>query len=154
MHFSEFQTSVIAHWHGTKQLYLEDPPAPPASCSSSLTVSPVAAGCFLKFDYNWTHDEEPQCGLLLLGFDDGTNTASAAWIDSFHMRSAILHCVGTAADREIVVRGHYPAPPGPDWGWSIAIRSLSEEELEIVMHNISPEGQEDLAVQFDYTRAD
>jgi hypothetical protein len=34
------------------------------------------------------------------------------------------------------------------------IRSASARELQIVMHNISPEGQEDLAVQLDYQRID
>jgi hypothetical protein len=49
--------------------------------------------------------------------------------------------------------GSYAAPPGPDWGWRITIRSASPAEFQIVMHNISPDGQEDLAVQIDYARS-
>ena len=61
--------------------------------------------------------------------------------------------VGHATDGSAEFSGFYAAPPGPDWGWRIVIRSVSPNELTIVMHNISPEGQEDLAVQIDYARS-
>ena len=38
-------------------------------------------------------------------------------------------------------------------GWRITIRSVSPNELTIVMHNISPKAQEYLTVQIDYTRS-
>jgi hypothetical protein len=42
----------------------------------------------------------------------------------------------------VLVRGSYGVPPGPDWGWTI----------RVVMHNIWPNGREDLAVEATYTR--
>lgn len=63
-----------------------------------------------------------------------------------------MPCTGRGAERAADLRGSYEAPPGPDWGRRITIRSVSAAELQIVMHNISPEGQEDLAVQLDYRR--
>lgn len=50
------------------------------------------------------------------------------------------------AEGAIDVRGIYPAPPGPDWGWRIQILPAAAE-LSIVMYNVHPEGQEDLAVR-------
>ena len=50
------------------------------------------------------------------------------------------------------LRGRYEDPAGPEWGWGSTVRSGSAGELQIVMNNISPEGQEDLAVQADYQR--
>ena len=151
MSFEEFKQAVVGEWMGTKKLYFSPPPAPAISSSSKLSVTPVAGGSFLQFSYDWTYEGETQTGLLLFGRDE-ENAASAAWIDSFHMSSKIMFSTGTAADESIDLRGTYAAPPGPDWGWRTAIRSVSENELQVVMHNISPEGQEDLAVQIDYTR--
>ena len=112
----------------------------------------MAGGSFLQFDYDWTYKGEGQTGLLLLGCDE-EDAASAAWVDSFHMSTKIMSCAGYATDGSAVLSGSYAAPPRPDWGWRITIRSVSPNELTIVMHNISPEAQEDLAVQIDYTRS-
>ena len=152
MTFEELKSALVGEWLGTKQLYFSPPPAPAISSPSKLSVTPVAGGSFLQFNYDWTYEGETQTGVLLFGFDE-ENAASAAWIDSFHMSSKIMFSTGTAADGAVDLRGTYAAPPGPDWGWRTAIRSVSANELQIVMHNVSPEGQEDLAVQIDYTRA-
>jgi Protein of unknown function (DUF1579) len=153
MQFEAFKAAVIGEWRGTKQLYLAPPPEPAVSSPSRLSISPIAGGSFLQFTYDWTYEGAAQSGVLLFGFSDEQKAASAAWIDSFHMSTKIMFCNGTAADRSADLRGSYEAPPGPDWGWRITIRSVSATELQIVMHNISPEGQEDLAVQIDYTRS-
>ena len=151
MKFDEMKRALIGEWRGTKQLYFEPPPTPAISSPSKLVVRPVAGGSFLQFDYDWAYEGEEQAGVLLFGYDE-ENAASAAWADSFHMSTKILACTGTAADTSADLRGSYAAPPGPDWGWRITIRSVSQNEFTIVMHNISPEAQEDLAVQIDYTR--
>lgn len=153
MQFEQFRAAAIGEWLGTKQLYMEPPPIPAISSPSKLTACPIAGGSFLQFNYDWTYEGNAQSGVLLFGYDE-QNAASAAWVDSFHMSSKILFCTGTkTADKSASVRGSYEAPPGPDWGWRITIHSVSAKELQIVMHNISPEGQEDLAVQLDYTRS-
>jgi hypothetical protein len=51
------------------------------------------------------------------------------------------------------LRGSYGAPPGPDSGGRRRLRSISPKEFQILTYNILPEGQEDLAVQTDYTRS-
>ena len=93
-----------------------------------MSVKPVAGGSFLQFDYDWTYEGEEQAGLLLFGYDE-ENAASAAWVDSFHMSSKIMSCTGSAADGSAELSGSYAAPPGPDWGWRITIRSVSPNEL-------------------------
>ncbi len=151
MHFEQLKPALTGEWQGTKQLYFSPPPDPAISSASKLSVVSIAGGSFLQFNYDWTYEGETQQGVLLLGSDE-ENAASAAWVDSFHMSSKVMSLVGTAEAGTANVRGSYAAPPGPDWSWRIAIRSGSPNELQIVMHNISPEGQEDLAVQIDYTR--
>ena len=152
MQFDELKPALIGEWQGTKQLYLAPPPEPALSSPSRLSVASVAEGSFLQFTYDWTYEGANQSGVLLFGYEE-QNAASAAWVDSFHMSTKIMSCIGRAADRSADFRGSYEAPPGPDWGWRITVRSVSATELQIVMHNISPEGQEDLAVQMGYTRS-
>jgi hypothetical protein len=69
------------------------------------------------------------------------------------MSTKIMSCAGRAAEGSAELSGSYAAPPGPDWGWRITIRSVSPNELTIVMRNTSPEAQEDLPVQIEYTRS-
>lgn len=52
----------------------------------------------------------------------------------------------------IDVRGSYAAPPGPDWGWRFII-APAQMSLGLVMYNITPAGQEALAVEASYVRA-
>ena len=62
-------------------------------------------------------------------------------------------CEGKVDEEGIVcVRGTYSAPPGPDWGWQITIEPESEEVFRFLMHNITPEGKKELAVEVMYSQ--
>ncbi len=151
MLFEELARALAGSWKGTKDLYLSPPPESPLSSPCALAAAVIAGGSFLQFSYTWTYEGAEQTGLLLFGYDE-ENAASAAWVDSFHMSSRIMYCTGDAAAGAVKVRGSYAAPPGPDWGWTIAIKAASASELQVVMHNISPEGEEYLAVEANFTR--
>jgi hypothetical protein len=56
-------------------------------------------------------------------------------------------------DVQIIMRGSYPAPEGPDWGWRIEIEPKAPDAFELCLFNIAPDGQEALAVLADYERA-
>ncbi|MEP7155013.1 MAG: DUF1579 family protein [Betaproteobacteria bacterium] len=152
-HFS----SLSGEWSGTKRLYLGWLPEPEVKSASKLTIAKAARGSFELMDYTWKYDGISQEGLLLIGYDDTQNAVTIAWADSWHMSRKILHCTGSVdADGVMRVAGSYEAPPGPDWGWRIAISVEGDgkikERLRIVMHNVSPEGKEELAVDADFTR--
>jgi hypothetical protein len=147
----DVKSALTGDWQGTKQLYMEPPPTPAITSASQASVTSIAGGSFLQLSYTWTFEGEEQSGVLLFGSDE-ENNATVAWVDSFHMSSKIMFSTGQADGASIDVRGSYQAPPGPDWGWRTQIRSISAGEFQLVMHNISPAGEEDLAVQIDYTR--
>jgi len=74
-------------------------------------------------------------------------------VDSWHMSGKVMSLKGGIdKDCGISLLGSYEVPPGPDWGWRNAIKQASANDLLIIMHNISPERKEELAVQADYTR--
>ena len=52
----------------------------------------------------------------------------------------------------INLMGHYSVPGHPDWGWRTEIVP-GEESFKYLMFNISPEGEEDWAVETVFERA-
>jgi hypothetical protein len=140
-------------WRGTNRLQVF-PEEPADESPSNLTVTPVLRGRFVRIDQKWSRQGSPQEGSVLIGCDPDSRTATAHWIDTFHMGHKVLVCNGVfAEDGTLDVRGSYAVPPGPDWGWRITVAATAKNEFEILMYNIDPTGKEDLAVRARYTRA-
>ncbi|MBL8521210.1 MAG: DUF1579 family protein [Betaproteobacteria bacterium] len=151
--------SVLSgEWKGVKRLYLEGARGPEILCGMRLTLAAAARGCFDEFAYTWSFEGRPCEGVLLLGYDEPADLATAAWIDSWHQSARVMHLSGSRTnERTFSVRGAYAAPPGPDWGWRIDIgvpRIEAPDLLSIKMFNVSPEGGEELAVVMELERVD
>ena len=121
-------------------------------------VTAILGGRFVRLDYTWAYQENPQEGSLLVGYRSGPGMVTAHWIDTWHMGDSVMSCHGTVdAGGAIDVRGTYAAGPGVDWGWRIVLTPVDGQALRLVMYNINPTGPDDveeLAVEVDYTRAD
>jgi len=155
MNFSELQKNLVGEWTGSNLLRLSWLTPSDFTSTSRLFVFPTAKGKFLSFTYTWSHEKVDHEGVILLGWDEKQKIATAGWGDSWHQSSQVMFCKGEIdANGAISLRGTYSAPPGPDWGWRIVITAKSNKELQIRMYNCPPEGNEDLAVQADYQRAD
>lgn len=138
-------------WTGTNRLWL-DPESEAEVSASTAALSTVAREKFFIFAYTWGYQGQAQEGLLLLSQDNQDQDIEAVWIDSWHMGDKFMICRGREEDRIISLKGSYAAPPGPDWGWRIAIDGRELNALKLLMFNITPEGEEMPAVQADYTR--
>jgi hypothetical protein len=68
------------------------------------------------------------------------------------MNEKYMTCEGMATDANVDVRGSYAAPPGPDWGWRTIIDRNNRDLFRLVMYNITPEGEEQIAVETLYGR--
>ncbi len=138
-------------WQGTYHLYLY--PDQHHTSASRATVIPVLGGRFARVDYDWAYDGAPQEGSLLLGAEEATGAVTAVWIDTWHMGDGIMICPGAANEAgAIVVRGSYAAPPGPDWGWRTELAPDGPDGWRLRMINVTPDGQEMLAVEVDFGR--
>lgn len=138
---------IVGAWKGTNRLWLS-PTDPVRVSETSAVVSLAGRGRFLSIAYTWFEDE-PQEGLLVLGQQG--DVVHAFWIDSWHNGNRIMPCEGTvSADDQVSLRGSYPAPPGPDWGWRLVIEPGAP--FKLMMFNITPDGVEMLAVEAVYTR--
>lgn len=142
-------------WRGKS--ILQDPHLGIAEESpSTATLTSLLGGRFVRMDYTWSYQAKPQEGSILIGYDRQAAAVTAHWIDSWHMSDKVMACVGAKpAGGTLSVRGSYPTPPGPDWGWRIDLIP-DGATLRLVMYNIWPVdqgGKEDLAVDAAYSRA-
>lgn len=152
---SDLLGRLVGSWTGANRLYLSWLPNPEFHSPSRLTATRLMQDRYLQMTYEWSHERERHEGLLLLGHDTEANVITAAWTDSWHQRKQLMFCRGSPdSDDVIKVVGEYEAPQGPPWKWRITIEPLGARELRMTMHNITPEGKEDLAVLTEYRRED
>ena len=145
--------ACAGRWHGVNTLH--DPhTGGPVDTPGTATVTPLHGGRFVRLDYTWSYDGRPQEGSLLIGHQRKADVATAHWIDTWHMGEQVLARAGRVdGGGVVVVLGAYAAPEGPDWGWRIEIAPESGRALRLTMHNIPPEGDEEVAVEAAYTPA-
>lgn len=150
MTVSKMIATLVGQWQGTNQLWL-DPARPARESAATAVFQLIAQGKFATLQYTWADEGQPQSGLLLFGANG--QQVDAAWVDSWHMQDAMMHCTGDVQpDGAISVLGSYAAPPDPDWGWRITVRPFPNDQFSLIMHNISPEGKEMLAVEIMFSR--
>lgn len=144
---------LSGEWKGSKRVYLNGETGPVHESRSRLTIATAARDCYLMLAYTWKFEAAPHEGVMLLGYDEDGNAATAAWGDSWHMSKKIMHCAGQINAAGIFeVRGSYEAPPGPDWGWGITLAVTRPDGLELEMFNYSPEGEQSIAVRAAFAR--
>lgn len=144
---------LAGRWQGTYQLQDLFTNLAVESVSTA-TVTPILGGRIVRLDYTWEYDNQPREGSILWGHEGDSDTITAHWIDSWHMGDKVMTCRGNRDDRSVVsVLGGYAAPPGPEWGWRTTIESPeTSETFQLTMYNITPDGQDDLAVKVIYTK--
>jgi hypothetical protein len=144
--------SIVGNYKGANRLHYP-PDSEPDETPSNLNLASILNGRFVRIDYTWSYKNAPQEGSMLIGFDPKENLATIHWIDTWHMSNKVLALQGVAeSDGSINVLGSYPAPPDPDWGWRIVIKP-GNKSLNIAMFNISPQGDEEPAVEASYNKA-
>ncbi|MDQ3102186.1 MAG: DUF1579 domain-containing protein [Bacteroidota bacterium] len=145
--------SFVGTYTGTSNTWFE--PGDPIDTSQVTgTLRMVLGDRFLMHEYSGSMEGKPLEGIALIGFSLGENRWQIAWLDSFHNGTRIMlseSSVGSDPSFPNVI-GTYPAPPGPSWGWRTTIEKPAEDRLVITHYNISPEGEEVKAVEFDYKK--
>lgn len=145
-------STLVGQWAGTNRLWMM-PTDPAHESDTTMSVATAAQGKFLTMQYTWAFDGESQEGLLILGQESAPDNVKASWVDSWHNGDRIMPCQGGLEEQGLVsVKGSYPAPPGPDWGWQITIQPSPDGTFMFAMYNITPDGQAHLAVEAVYRR--
>jgi hypothetical protein len=146
--------TLVGRWTGTSRLWRPWVSPVESDSQSTASVDLTANGRFLTIEYTWACDGQDHQGFMLLGRESKGNVVNAAWVDSWHMSDKPLISTGTMDDDSgaITVRGDYAAPPDPDWGWRTEIKPRGDAAFEIVMYNITPQGEEMIAFRNRYER--
>jgi hypothetical protein len=67
----------------------------------------------------------------------------------------MMYASGVAESNSFNATGHYVAGENNEqtWGWRTTLEIVSNNEIIIRAYNITPEGEEQLAVQYDLKRS-
>lgn len=134
MTIADHLAPVLGSWQGTNRLRLM--PTDDYQSSSATATVGVTAQRFVSIAYTWFDGDAPQDGLLLIGGDATADGATAVWVDSWHTGPTWMTFSGGLDDSgDLLLRGSYPAPPGPDWGWNIHVRA---RDGVVTMDNVMP----------------
>ena len=144
---------LLGDWKGSNRLHLgEWGPTPIHESAATATVRERIGGQFLEILYTWEYDGKPQEGVMILGGDNKTDAVNAFWTDSWHMAHNVMLCNGSeSADGSVSVKGTYKVEGHPDWGWRSEI-AATNAGFDYKMFNISPEGEESIAVEMEMQR--
>ena len=153
MSVPEHLVKLAGNWRGTKRLHLPwETEHPVRESESAATVALPARGKFWKLEYDWMFEGERQDGLLLVGRAKEDADFGASWIDSWHNGHNEMQLGGPADGEKLDFRGVYSVPDQPPWGWRIVIAPDGEDAWALSMFNVTPDGEEMLAVELDYRR--
>jgi hypothetical protein len=146
-------TGIVGDWKGTNRLHAPWMPQPLQKSASTASVTSRMNGQFLSIEYTWSFEDKPQEGMLIIGCDPKSDAVQAVWTDSWHSKDVLMLCNGTKDEEgKISVLGHYAVPEHPDWGWRTEI-TPGTSSFRYAMYNVSPEGEEEIAVETDFERA-
>lgn len=151
MSIPEKLAALEGTWTGRNRLHLGDwaPENPILDSDATAVVRRRSGGQFLEIAYTWVYKGEAKEGVILLGADPKAGTVNASWTDSWHMAHQLMDCKGRVTEAGGVdVKGIYKVDGHPDWGWRSEIFP-GERSFRYLMFNVSPEGDEQLAVEMD-----
>lgn len=144
---------MAGRWEGVCRLWFERDMLV-AEVPQQGRLLPILRGRFLQHDYVWSFDERPQKGIALIGHHVDERRWECAWADSFHTGSAMMFSVSPDASQAIDlidVLGRHPGGRSR-WGWRTLFEQPADDRLLITMRNVSPDGEETIAVEVDYVR--
>jgi hypothetical protein len=142
--------AAAGNWRGTS--ILTDPQnGLNETCTSRASAGPALQERFVRITYAWEYRGRAQEGLIMIAHDPAGSACQLYWGDTFHMGHAIMTLHGHVDGARLSARGSYTVPGHPDWGWRIDV-ACGPGTLEIMMYNISPAGDEEIAVHGQYAR--
>ena len=105
--------------------------------ASRLSVTPVLRGTFVRLDQQWSWNDEPQLGSMLIGYLPQEQSVTIHWIDTWHNGRRAMNLIGRFEPQGVLVaHGSFPVKGEVDWGWRIEIHA--GDELIINMFCINP----------------
>ena len=143
---------LTGRWEGSSKTWFE-----PGKLADESHIrgefTTVFEGQFLRHTYQGFIEGKPRHGEEMMAFNPITRLFQVAWVDNFHMSTAIMLLQGRATDLGFSVQGEYDVGENqPRCGWRSELVLHDENHLTLTAFNITPEGREAKAVEVHYQR--
>ncbi len=148
----ELFEQLTGRWSGVCRTWFEPGKLADESAVQG-TYTRLQAGPFLRHAYTGQMQGKPRQGEETLAFNSVTKRYQISWFDDFHMNYALLFSEGESRDRGFSVSGKYAFDASaPEWGWRTQYVLEDADHLVITAFNVTPGGEEAMAVQTSYVR--
>ena len=143
---------MAGQWEGRCRLWFE--PGKPADESVQRgSIRVLLGGRVLLHEYTGRCAGEPVEGVALIAHHLDEHRYESAWAESFGTGTSIMFSTGISGDPRLSMLGSYSdGQGGSRWGWRTAIEQPDDDTLDLRMYNITPAGEEALAVEVNYRR--
>jgi hypothetical protein len=153
MSVPESFAKLVGSWKGFNRLHVPWMEPPVRETDSMAELSLKTQGKMLCLEYTWVYDGTPQDGIMLVSQDPKSDAITMIFTDSWHLGHTFMECKGTADENgNVNLKGYYSVPDHPDWGWRTEF-TAGDDSFRFDMYNVSPEGEETIAVENEFTRS-
>ncbi len=143
---------MAGQWEGRFRIWFEPGKLADESVQRG-SIRVLLGGRVLLHEYTGRCNGELTEGVALIAYHLDEHRYETAWAESFGTGTSIMFSTGVSGDPRLSMLGSYgDGQGGPRWGWRTAIEQPDDNTLDLRMYNITPTGDEALAVEVNYRR--